>query len=119
MLAVSGTNQILGAVVFFGDMKYYGSGGTASQEPQAAGFRLLAVGDDARGQGIGKMLTLECITRARLKNRKTMVIHTMQAMMLAWRIYERMGFLRAPDLDFIQGNFPVFGFRYYLTDTVL
>jgi len=43
LVAVSESGVIAGAVVYFGDMKYYGSGGTATQELHSAGFRLLAV----------------------------------------------------------------------------
>ena len=56
LVAVSAENQIAGAVVYISDMKYYGSGGTAVHEKNAAGFRLLAVDHLARGKGIGKLL---------------------------------------------------------------
>src|SRR2546423_14512767 len=59
-VAIGSEGVIKGAVVYFGDMRYYGSGGTATKEKNAAGFRLLAVANDARGLGIGKMLTLAC-----------------------------------------------------------
>lgn len=119
IVAVSDSGEIHGSVVYFGDMKYYGSGGTATQEPNASGFRLLAVNNISRGIGIAKLLTLECIQRARNKNRNTVVIHTTHAMMNAWRMYEKMGFVRASDLDFIQGDMPVFGFRYFLQPPIL
>ncbi len=35
--------DLLGGVVFFSDMAQYGSGGTATRERNASGFRLLAV----------------------------------------------------------------------------
>jgi hypothetical protein len=38
LTAVSADDQIVGAVVYFSDMKYYGSGGTARRNC-AAGFR--------------------------------------------------------------------------------
>jgi ribosomal protein S18 acetylase RimI-like enzyme len=112
LVAVSQEKEILGAVVFFGDMQYYGSGGTATQEKNAAGFRLLAVSNDAQGRGIGKLLTHECINRAKAKSRGQVVIHTTKAMQTAWMMYERIGFQRSEDLDFLQAGFPVFGFRY-------
>src|SRR5438132_14030583 len=65
LIAVSQEGKIDGAVVYFGDMQYYGSGGTATQENNAAGFRLLAVNPDTRGLGIGKLLTVSCIEKAR------------------------------------------------------
>ena len=40
LVAVSADDKIAGAVVYFSDMKYYGSGGTATKEQNASGFRL-------------------------------------------------------------------------------
>ena len=114
LVAATSDNKILGAVVYFGDMKYYGSGGTATKEQNASGFRLLAVNPSIRGKGIGKLLTLECINKARIKKQKQVVIHTTKAMMTAWKMYENMGFKRSEDLDFMQSELPVFGFRLRL-----
>src|SRR6266498_1047621 len=111
IIAVTPSDQILGAVVNFSDMQYYGSGGTATSEKSSGGFRLLAVHSKARGQGVGKILTLECIKRAKDKNLKQVIIHTTKAMMTAWKMYETIGFKRSEDLDFMQGELPVFGFR--------
>jgi ribosomal protein S18 acetylase RimI-like enzyme len=114
LVAVSSDQQIAGAVVYFSDMKYYGSGGTATQEKNAAGFRLLAVAPSNRGQGIGQLLAAECIRKAREKKLGQVVIHTTMAMQTAWKMYEKMGFKRSEDLDFTQGTLPVFGFRLFL-----
>ncbi len=65
IVAVSNDNKIHGAVIYFSDMKYYGSGGTATHEKNASGFRLLAVDPSSRGCGIGKLLTNECIRKAK------------------------------------------------------
>jgi hypothetical protein len=35
-------------------------------------------------------------------------------MQTAWKMYEGIGFQRSADLDFIQGQLPVFGFRLLL-----
>lgn len=107
-------NSLLAGVVFFGDMKHYGSGGTATAEKNAAGFRLLAVSAKARGQGLGKILTMECIEKAKAMNLQQIIIHTTNAMKPAWIMYEKIGFKRSEDLDFMQGNLEVFGFRYRL-----
>jgi len=114
LVAVSDDDKIAGAVVFFSDMKYYGSGGSATQEKDAAGFRLLAVDPSTRGKGIGKLLTNECIKKAREKNLKQVIIHTTKSMQTAWKMYEEIGFIRSIDLDFMQGDLPVFGFRLLL-----
>lgn len=114
LVAISHEDRILGAVVYFSDMKYYGSGGTATSEKNASGFRLLAVDPGSRGKGIGKLLSLECIRRAREKGHYNLVIHSTRAMQIAWKMYEKLGFKRAEDLDFMQQELPVFGFRLAL-----
>jgi GNAT superfamily N-acetyltransferase len=114
LVAVTADNDLLGGVVYFGDMEYYGSGGTATQETNSAGFRLLAVDPNTRGMGIGKILTLACIQKAREGNLSQMIIHSTKAMQTAWKMYENIGFERSEDLDFLQGDLPVFGFRLKL-----
>jgi GNAT superfamily N-acetyltransferase len=62
--------------------------------------RLLAVAPEARGQRIGTALMQECIRRARLLRAICLNLHTTDMMQVAMRMYERMGFVRAPGLDF-------------------
>lgn len=114
LVAVSESGELAGGVVYFSDMQYYGSGGTAIQEKNASGFRLLAVAPSARGQGVGKLLTAECIRKARESGNSQVVIHTTKAMEVAWKMYEKFGFTRSEDLDFMQEALPVFGFRLRL-----
>jgi GNAT superfamily N-acetyltransferase len=114
LIAISSDSKIAGCVVYFNDMQYYGSGGTATKERNAAGFRLLAVDPSARGQGIGRLLTYECIRKAKDKRLSQVIIHSTKAMQIAWKMYESMGFKRSEDLDFMQGELPVFGFRLLL-----
>jgi len=111
LVAVTNDEKLLGGVVYFSDMKHYGSGGTATAELNTAGFRLLAVDPSARGLGVGKLLTNECIRKAKDKKLKQVVIHSTLAMQTAWKMYENLGFKRSEDLDFTQGELPVFGFR--------
>lgn len=113
-VAVSEQNQIGGAIVYFNDMKYYGSGGSATKEKNACGFRLLGVDSKTRGLGLGKKLTQFCINKGKNSDCETMIIHTTNYMKLAWKMYERFGFKRADDLDFMQGNLTVLGFRLKL-----
>ena len=114
LIAVAPDNKIGGAVVYFSDIQYYGSGGTATKEHNAAGFRLLAVDPATRGQGIGKLLTNECVRKARERGLSQVIIHTTMAMQTAWKMYEGLGFKRSEDLDLMQGELPVFGFRLSL-----
>ena len=62
--------------------------------------RLLAVLPSARGQGVGTALMAECVRRARQAGAAALGLHTMDMMRAAMRMYERMGFVRVPDLDF-------------------
>lgn len=114
LVGISPENKIVGGVVYFGDMKYYGSGGTATKVQNASGFRLLAVANEARGCGIGKLLTNECIKKAMGNRHSQVIIHSTKSMQVAWKMYENLGFKRSEDLDFIQGELPVFGFRLIL-----
>lgn len=68
----------------------------------------------ARGAGVGKALTGKCIELARNKGQSAVILHTTGAMQVAWGMYERLGFVRSADLDFMQGDLPVFGFRLAL-----
>ena len=62
--------------------------------------RLLAVAPAAQGQGVGAALMQECVHRARHSGARALGLHTSDIMNAAMRLYERMGFQRAPELDF-------------------
>lgn len=110
LVALSDQNEILGGVVYFGEMSEYGSGGIATTIKNSSGIRLLGVSEKARGIGVGKELTNSCIQLAKRKNHSQVILHTTLSMQSAWRLYEKLGFVRSDDLDFIQGELKVFGF---------
>lgn len=88
--------RIVGAVTYYPPTSSSGEG-----FPQGwASFRLLAVHPDARGLGVGRLLTDECLRRARDEGAPTMGIHTTHVMAVARDMYERIGFTRAPEYDF-------------------
>ena len=62
--------------------------------------RLLAVAPVARGRGVGAALMQECVRRVRKTGGRVLSLHTTDMMQAALRMYERMGFVRAPELDF-------------------
>lgn len=62
--------------------------------------RLLAVAPEARGKGIGAALMRECMNRARRSGAAFLTLHTTDMMRVAMRMYEKMGFVRAPEFDF-------------------
>ena len=105
---------VVGGVVYFGDMAEYGSGGIATTVRDASGIRLLGVSRKHRGLGAGKALTLACIQLAKDAGHSQVILHTTKAMQVAWQLYARLGFRRSPDLDFLQEDLPVFGFRLRL-----
>src|SRR2546429_8046958 len=89
---------ILGGVLRFPPAtKAYGSAAVSVDYPEV---RLLAVVPDARGEGVGAALMNECAQRARRASATALGLHTMYIMRAAVRMYERMGYVRAPDLDF-------------------
>jgi len=105
---------LLGGLVYFGDMREYGAGGSAHREKNASGIRLLGIDEKARGRGVGRALTLYCIELAKQAGHNSVVLHTTKAMRIAWKMYENLGFKRDASLDFLQRDLPVFGFRLKL-----
>jgi len=74
--------------------------------------RLLAVAPAGRGRGIGAALMREYVLRARKRGARALSLHTTDMMQTARRMYERMGFVRAPELDFQPApEVTVMGFR--------
>ena len=61
--------------------------------------RMLAVHPDARGRGVGTALARLCEERARAQGAASMVLASLVEMREAHRIYERLGYTRAPERD--------------------
>lgn len=82
-------------------------------------LRLLAVAPAARGEGVGAALMRECVRRARQSGTALLTLHTHEIMAVAMRMYERMGFVRTPDLDFHPAkDVTIKGYRLNLTEGV-
>lgn len=113
-IAVSDEGSVDGGLVYYGDMNYYGVGGEHTLSQNAAGFRLLAVHPKVRGKGLAKLLIQKCMDQAREEGFEHLVIHSTKYMMVAWKMYERMGFERYPYIDFEKNDVKVHGFRYQL-----
>jgi predicted N-acetyltransferase YhbS len=80
-------------------------------------MRLLAVPPEVRGQGVAVTLVRECIHRAQQSGAKSMTLHTTDLMVVAKGMYERMGFVRAPELDFHPTpEFTVKGYRLMMDE---
>ena len=77
-----------------------------------AAIRLLAVHPDARGTGLGRSLTEECLRRARALGAPVIGLHTAHIMAVAQAMYERMGFTRFPENDIpITDEFVIVAYR--------
>lgn len=113
LVAARAGGPLLGGVTFCEDLKAYGAP-TGTGIPDAAGIRMLAIDAGARGLGLGRALTEACLSRSRALGREEVILHTTEVMPIARAMYERMGFTRAPELDFSPGGFLIMGFRLAL-----
>ena len=68
--------------------------------------------------GVGKALTNTCIQLAIDRGHNQVILHTTQAMQVAWNLYQKIGFERSPELDFCADGIDVFGFRLWLNQWV-
>ncbi|WP_329116201.1 GNAT family N-acetyltransferase [Streptomyces sp. NBC_01353] len=96
LVAVDRVGTVLGGVTFaMGGGEWADIAGEGEAE-----FRMLAVGKDARGRGVGEALVRFCVERAReTPECRRLVLSTQSNMASAHRIYERMGFVRTPERD--------------------
>jgi GNAT superfamily N-acetyltransferase len=74
------------------------------QVDDAASIRMMAVRPEARGRGVGAALTTYCLERARDEGRRWLVLHSSSPMADAQRMYERLGFVRDPSIDWFPGD---------------
>jgi len=91
---------IVGTVLLYPPRRVQISPDEAAIEAPWPEVRLLAVLPDTRGRGIGTALMRECVRRARRAGAGRLSLHTTPMMRAAVRVYARMGFVRAPELDF-------------------
>lgn len=107
---------LVGAVLLYPAGAAMGTPGGTSIALACPEVRLLAVPPAARGNGVARRLMDECIQRARAAGAPALTLHTADMMAVAMRLYERMGFQRAPDLDFSPApGYTAKGYRLPLT----
>jgi GNAT superfamily N-acetyltransferase len=68
-------------------------------EPGEAEFRMLAVDPSAQGRGVGTALLQRVLDESRGRGRDGIVCSSLPEMRAAHRVYERLGFSRAPSRD--------------------
>jgi ribosomal protein S18 acetylase RimI-like enzyme len=95
LLVAVEAGSVLGTVTFVPD------GGPLGEiaGPDEAEFRMLAVDPAAQGRGVGAALTRHVLDDSRRRGRTGVVCSSLPAMRAAHRVYERLGFRRAPDRD--------------------
>lgn len=104
LLVVAEDGRLVGAVHYYppgtSDVKYF--------PVEWASLRVLAVAPAYRGKGLGRLLTDECIRRARRDSAAMLGLHTSELMTVAIQMYERMGFRQERELP------RNYGLRYWL-----
>ncbi|MBB3052370.1 ribosomal protein S18 acetylase RimI-like enzyme [Prauserella isguenensis] len=107
LVAVDGDDVVLGSVTV-------AEAGTPKAEVARAGeleFRMLAVSPHAQGRGVGEVLTRAVVDLARERRIVRVVLSSRDRMTAAHRLYERLGFTRAPELDWEpHPGIPLWGF---------
>jgi ribosomal protein S18 acetylase RimI-like enzyme len=97
IIVAESDGQIVGGVVYVGPNQPK----AAYFDPSSPIIRMLVVKPARRGQGIGRLLTEECVHRARRDNSSIIALYTTPIMTVALPMYLRMGFAKlrhAPDI---------------------
>ena len=95
-------DQFAGAVAYFGPNSQKAS----FFDQRWPIIRMLVVDPAFRGQGIGRVLSNECIARAKRDGSPVIALHTSPIMSIALPMYMKMGFVKAYDAP------PIFGVAY-------
>ncbi|MFG3340450.1 GNAT family N-acetyltransferase [Glycomyces sp. NPDC048151] len=96
VLVAADGEALLGGVT----LAFHGSPMCELGGPGDAEIRMLAVAPAAHGRGVGSALAAACVEAARAEaGTKRVVLCSQEAMTTAHRIYGRLGFARAHDLD--------------------
>lgn len=98
VLAAVDGEHVLGGVTFaLPGSPLFEIGGEGEAE-----IRMLAVDPSAHGRGVGSALAVACVERARAEpGVKRIVLCSQTTMKAAHRVYGRLGFERAPELDWV------------------
>jgi ribosomal protein S18 acetylase RimI-like enzyme len=107
LVAVEG--RLLGCVTFVPDASSPWAELLADNE---SAIRMLAVDPTAQGRGVGRALLDACLERARRLGRDALFLHSTPWMQAAHHLYERAGFVRVPDRDWLPApDVPLLAFR--------
>ncbi len=74
-------------------------------------IRFLGVNPEYRGQGVGKKLTDLCLEYAKATNEKVIALHTSEFMDSARNIYEKKGFEKTKEIEFLGKRYWIYLFE--------
>ena len=97
LLVAVDDERVLGSIT-------YVAGGTSMAQLASPGeveLRMLGVDPAARARGVAGCLVRACVDRARDEQHGRVVLSTQPEMAAAQRLYQRLGFVRQPDLDWV------------------
>jgi N-acetylglutamate synthase-like GNAT family acetyltransferase len=97
LVAVEG-DALLGCVTFVPDR---GNPWAEQLLPGEASIRMLAVGPDCQGRGVGRVLLEACVSRAVALGREAIFLHSTRWMQAAHHLYAQRGFVRVEDRDWV------------------
>ena len=96
LIVAEDAGRLVGTIGFYPDA----SRSPLERWPEGWGsIRTLGVSVDARCSGVGDALARECVRRARARGLRAIGLHTASHLAAATRLYERIGFRRAPEFD--------------------
>jgi ribosomal protein S18 acetylase RimI-like enzyme len=95
--------QVLGTVTVELDGRIEGGHERDPLDPDEAHIRMLGVGPEARGEGVGRLLMEAAVVEARAAGKRRMTLGTTERMVTAQSLYESIGFVRGPDQVFDDG----------------
>jgi ribosomal protein S18 acetylase RimI-like enzyme len=75
--------------------------------PDEASFRMLGVSPKAQGRGVGTALVRECLQAGEEAGKRSVFIYSGEWMKTAHRMYDRLGFDRVPDRDWVLERPPI------------
>ncbi len=95
LVAIDPSDRLLGSVTYVPGLGPYAE----FHSPDEAGIRMLVVDPAVQRRGVGTALVQACIERARAAGKVRITLHTVADMVDAQRLYQRLGFRRAPQRD--------------------
>ena len=98
ILVAESDGRLVGTVTYFQDASWEAM--PMDPAPGTAGLRATAVHPDHQGRGIGRALIDACLDRAQSHGAERMLLHTAAFMVPAIELYQRLGFVREPSLDY-------------------